>query len=453
VAYNFLACDRDQELLLPPSLREWLPEDHLAWFLIDAVEELRLDRFLADYREDGWGRAAYDPRMIVTLLLYAYAVGERSSRQIERRCREDIAFRVITANAVPDHATIARFRERHERALGELFVEVLRLCAEAGLVRVGAVAIDGTKVAASASMRANRSYAALGEEVERILAEAAEADAREDALLGAARGDELPEGLQTRGDRLARLRAARKRLEGEVREQHVRYGRRLQERARKEAALPPGKHLRGRKPFAPSGSVPAEAKANTTDPDSRVMRDGPSYLQGYNAQAAVGEGQIVLACDLVSETNDRHQLIPMLEATQDTLAAVGGKDEIGVVLADAGYWDTDALEQVVSSGQQLIVNPDTSNPRRTRSTRPNPRAPRMEGVRLKMHEAITSDDGRALYAKRRVLAEPVFAQIKVTRRCDRFLRRGLTACRSEWKLVCATHNLLKLWRHAAAAAA
>jgi len=151
VAYNFLACDRDQELLLPPSLREWLPEDHLAWFLIDAVEELRLDRFLADYREDGWGRAAYDPRMIVTLLLYAYAVGERSSRQIERRCREDIAFRVITANAVPDHATIARFRERHERALGELFVEVLRLCAEAGLVRVGAVAIDGTKVAASAS--------------------------------------------------------------------------------------------------------------------------------------------------------------------------------------------------------------------------------------------------------------------------------------------------------------
>jgi len=199
--------------------------------------------------------------------------------------------------------------------------------------------------------------------------------------------------------------------------------------------------------------VPAEAKANTTDPDSRVMRDGPSYLQGYNAQAAVGEGQIVLACDLVSETNDRHQLIPMLEATQDTLAAVGGKDEIGVVLADAGYWDTDALEQVVSSGQQLIVNPDTSNPRRTRSTRPNPRAPRMEGVRLKMHEAITSDDGRALYAKRRVLAEPVFAQIKVTRRCDRFLRRGLTACRSEWKLVCATHNLLKLWRHAAAAAA
>jgi transposase len=453
VAYNFLACDRDQELLLPPSLREWLPDDHLAWFLIDAVAEIDLSAFLADYRADGWGRAAYDPQMMVTLLLYAYAIGERSSRQIERRCREDVAFRVITANAAPDHATVARFRERHERALAELFVGVLRLCAEAGLVRVGAVAIDGTKLAANASMRSNRSYRTLGEEVEQILAEAAEADAHEDALLGEARGDELPEGLRSHSDRLARLRAARERLEGELREQHVRHGRRLQERARKEAALPPGKHLRGRKPLAPKGDVSAEAKANTTDPDSRLLRDGPRYLQGYNAQAAVGEGQIVLACDLVTETNDRHQLVPMLDATKQTLAAVTDTDEVGVVLADAGYWDTDALEQVVSSGQQLIVNPATSNPRRLRSSKPNPRAPRMEGIRLQMHEAITSDDGRALYAKRRELAEPVFGQIKVTRRCDRFLRRGLTACRAESKLVCTTHNLLKLWRHTVATAA
>ena len=156
MAFNFVPCDREQEFLLPPSLREWLPEDHLAWLLIDAVEEMDLSGFLTDYRADGWGRAAYDPRMMVTLLLYAYALGERSSRQIERRCREDVAFRVIGANVVPDHATIARFRERHEQALGELFVEVLRLCAEAGLVRVGLVAIGGTKIAANASLRANR---------------------------------------------------------------------------------------------------------------------------------------------------------------------------------------------------------------------------------------------------------------------------------------------------------
>lgn len=453
MAFNFVSCDREQAFLLPPSLREWLPEDHLAWFLIDAVEEMDLSAFLADYREDGWGRAAYEPRMMVALLLYAYAVGERSSRQIERRCREDIAFRVITANAVPDHATIARFRERHEQALTALFVEVLRLCAEAGLVRVGAVAIDGTKLAANASMRANRSYAALGEEIEQMLAEAAAADAHEDALLGDARGDELPEGLRNRSDRLARLRAARERLQREVQEQHVRYGRRLQERARKEAALPPGKHLRGRKPLAPTGSVPADAKANATDPDSRTLRDGPRYLQGYNAQAAVGEGQIVLACELVAETNDRHQLVPMLDATKETLSAVTDADEIGVVLADAGYWDTDALEHVVASGQRLIINPVTSNPRRPRSSKPNPRAPRLQGIRLGMHEAITSDDGRALYAKRRELAEPVFGQIKVNRRCDRFLRRGLAKCRSEWKLICATHNLLKLWRYIAPAAA
>jgi hypothetical protein len=263
----------------------------------------------------------------------------------------------------------------------------------------------------------------------------------------------LPLDLRTRADRLARLRAARERLEAEVREQQVRYGRRLQERARKEAALPPGKHLRGRKPLASPERVPAEAKANATDPDSRLLRDGQRYLQGCNAQAAVGEGQIVLACDLVSDSNDRHQLVPMINATRDGLAALTTGEGIGVVLADAGYWDTDALEQVVASGQQLIVNPVTSNPRRPQSSKPYPRAPRVEGIRLQMHETISSDDGRALYAKRGELAEPVFAQIKVTRRCDRFLRRGLAACRSEWTLVCATHNLLKLWRHTAATTA
>ena len=449
MAFNFVLCDREQEFLLPPSLREWLPGDHLAWFLIDAVEEMRLDGFLAGYRADGWGRAAYDPRMMVTLLLYAYAIGERSSRQIERRCREDIAFRVISANVVPDHATIARYRERHERALGELFVEVLRLCAEAGLVRVGVVAIDGTKVAANASLRANRSYTAIGEEVERILAEAAEADAAEDALYGEARGDELPAELVGRTSRLARLRAARARLEAEVDAQQAAHEQRLEQRAAKEAALPDGQLLRGRKPTPPPAVVAAEAKANTSDPESRILRDGIAYLQGYNAQAAVAEGQIIVAADVVQDTNDRHQLTPMLANTEEMLAAIGHEQEIGVCLADAGYWDTDALEVIVESGQHLIVNPDTSNPRRQRVADPDrsyPRAPRMEGIRLAMHETLASDEGRALYAARRELAEPVFGQTKVTRRADRFLRRGLDACQSEWRLICATHNLLKLWR-------
>jgi transposase len=193
---NFIACDRDQELLLPPSLREWLSEDHLAWFVLDAVEQLDLSRFYGDYREDGWGRAAHDTRMMVALLIYAYSVGTRSARGIERRCREDVAFRVITANQTPDHATVARFRARHEDAISELFGGVLELCARAGLVQVGIVAVDGTKIAAAATHHATRSYEEIARE---ILEEAAENDAREDELYGDARGDELPSGFAPRG--------------------------------------------------------------------------------------------------------------------------------------------------------------------------------------------------------------------------------------------------------------
>ncbi len=194
MAQNFIACDREQELLLPPSLREWLPEDHLAWFVLDAVEAIDLKAFFAGYRDDGWGWAAHDPAMMVALLPYAYAIGERSSRRIERRCRDDVAVRVITANQAPGHTTIARFRQRHETALGDLFGEVLALCAEAGLVKVGVIAIDGTKVHANASQHANRDFEQLARE---ILAEAAEVDRLEDERFGEARGDELPPELST----------------------------------------------------------------------------------------------------------------------------------------------------------------------------------------------------------------------------------------------------------------
>src|SRR3954454_20399675 len=207
---NFLACDREQELLLPPSLREWLPAEHLAWFVIDAVAEFDLSAFYASYRLDGWGRAAHDPSMMVALLVYAYAVGERSSRRIERRCADDVAFRVIAANQVPDHATIARFRVRHERALGDLFGQVLELCAEAGLVRVGLVAVDGTKLHANASERATRDYHQIARE---ILEQAAEIDALEDEKFGERRGDELPPALATRAGRRQWLRDAQRRLD------------------------------------------------------------------------------------------------------------------------------------------------------------------------------------------------------------------------------------------------
>src|SRR5215218_9699169 len=194
MAKNFIACDREQELLLPPSLREWLPEDHLAWFVLDAVAAMDLEVFFAGYRDDGWGRAAHDPAMMVALLLYVYALGERSSRRIERRCHDDVAVRVITANQAPDHTTIARFRQRHEAGLGALFGNVLELCAEAGLVQVDVIAIDGTKVHANASERATCDYEQIAREV---LADADAVDREEDERYGERRGDELPEYLAT----------------------------------------------------------------------------------------------------------------------------------------------------------------------------------------------------------------------------------------------------------------
>jgi len=268
MAYNFLPCDRDQAFLLPPSLADWLPEGHLAWFVLDAVGQMDLSGFRAPYREDGTGAAAYRPEMMAALLLYAYCVGERSSRRIERLCETDVAFRVIAANAGPDHATVARFRRRHGEALEGLFVETLRLCAEAGLVKIGVVALDGTKVKANAALAANRTPAGLEDEVRRMLAEAEAKDAEEDRLYGSARGDELPEGLRRRAERLKRLRECRDRLVREAAERSAGQERKIAERAAREAES--GRKLRGRKPKAADPSPEGEAKANVTDPERRV---------------------------------------------------------------------------------------------------------------------------------------------------------------------------------------
>ena len=218
MSQNFLPCERDQQYLMPASLRDWLPEDHLAWFILDAVAQMDLSAFYAAYRRDGRGRAAYEPAMLVALLLYAYCDGERSSRRIERRCREDVAFRVLAANQAPDHTTICRFRQTHEQALAGLFVEVLRLCAEAGLLRAGVVALDGTKLHANASRERNRDSAQIEAEVRRMLAEAERVDAEEEARFGSERGDELPPGLRRREERLAQLRAAKELLAARERE-------------------------------------------------------------------------------------------------------------------------------------------------------------------------------------------------------------------------------------------
>jgi transposase len=440
VAFNFLACDRDQELLLPPSLRDWLPEDHLAWFVIDAVEEIDLEAFYMAYRGDGWGRAAFDPKMMVALLLYAYAVGERSSRQIERRCREDVAFRVITANEVPDHATIARFRARHEQALAGTFVQVLALCAKAGLVSVGVVALDGSLLAGNASPEASRSYSSICAEVERMLAEAAQADAAEDERLGEARGDELPAGLADPRSRRERLRRCKEQLEQEQAADEAAYQANLEWRAVWEAEH--GRRLAGRKPTPPDPAALAARTLNTTDPDTRLMkRAGGKSVQGYNAQVVAGAGQVIVVAEVTQSHNDGDQLAPMVARTTETLREAGIEERVGVVLADGGYWNSSAISEVREQGIDVLI--PTQDRRRTKPRRLAPK----QGKEAKRIEAILArPEGQALYRRRQQIVEPVFAHTKVIRRSDRFLRRGLAACQAEWKLIATTHNLLKLWR-------
>ena len=440
MAPNFVLCDRDQELLLPPSLREWLPQDHLAWFVLDAVEEMDLSAFLGAYREDGWGRAAFDPQMMVALLLYSYAVGERSSRGIERRCREDVAFRVITANQIPDHATIARFRVRHEQALADTFVQVLRLCAKAGLVSVGVVALDGSLLSGNASPQATRSYASIREEVERILAEAARADAAEDECLGEARGDELPAELVDTRSRRERLRRCKQQLEQEQADEQAAYEENLAWRAVWEAEH--GRKLGGRKPTPPDADALAARRINTTDPDTRLMkRAGGRSVQGYNAQVVASPEQIIIAAQVTQSHNDSGQLAPMVESATGTLREVGIQEPIGIVLADGGYWNSAAVSEVREQNIDVLIPT-----RDRRRTRPRKLAPRQGEEARRIEAVLSTPEGQSLYRRRQQIVEPVFAHTKCIRRTDRFLRRGLASCQAEWQLIVATHNLLKLWR-------
>jgi len=509
MAMNFLACDREQAFLMPPDPRDWLPEGHLAWFVLASVEEMDLDAFYGSYRQDGWGRAAFEPSMMVALLMYAYARGERSSRGIERRCVEDVAYRVIAAQQTPDHATIARFRVRHEAALAGLFSEVLGLCRESGLVKVGVIAIDGTKVHANASHHSNVDYEQLARE---ILKEAGEVDAAEDELYGDSRGDELPEHLRTDEGRRAALREAKEKLaakraggqdtkseapeaeseavklvldpevivartqgrEGwlrEARHQLDEY-RRLQAlpipRSRAERLLTAEQRLRenlsverraneayeayrargvmkdGRRFGGPPNRYVAPevppGKINVTDLDSRNVKTPRSYTQGYNVQAVVNERQIVLAAEVTLSSPDFGQLEPMVTATRRELEQVGVSDTPQVALADTGYWHEQQIDEVVNMGIQVLIPPDAGKHER-------PRRGWTGGRYAFMRTVLAGDLGGGLYRKRKAMVEPVFAQTKHNRRINQFQRRGRSAARSEWRLITATHNLLKLHKH------
>jgi transposase len=454
MAQNFIPCDRDQPLLLPPDLRDWLPEDHLAWFVIASVEELDLSAFYGAYRADGHGAAAHDPQMMVALTLYAYATGERSSRGIERRCREDVAYRVISANRVPDHATIARFRARHTDALAALFTGVLGLCVQAGIASPAVAAVDGTKVAADASGHQNRGYEEIARE---IIAEAGRIDAEEDEIYGEGRGDELPEELRTREGRQGWIREAlrRQREEREAQPEPIPRSRaqragicrsRLAAEHRTEVAAhrdydeKRSANPRGRPPRPAEPPAEPQGEINLTDPDSRKMRSPHGYLQGYNAQAVTNESQIVLAAEVLTEGNDSEALYPMARLAAAELERAGSAERPGILLADAGYWSAAQIDRVRLTRTVPLVAVDADS-------RAGPRSDRSGGPHEFMRRALRTPTGAALYPKRRWMIEPVFADIKFNRRAGRFRRRGLAAVRSEWRLLTATHNLLKLHRH------
>jgi transposase len=470
VGPNLIAADRDQLLLMPPSLADWLPEDHLAWFVLDVVAELDLRAFIDAYRADGRGGAAYDPALMVALLVYAYCVGERSSRAIERRCVEDIAFRVVAANHTPDHATVARFRATHEHALGALFAQVLALCARAGMIRAGLVAVDGTRMEANASKGANRTAEQLARQ---ILEEAAAVDAEEDKRFGDAHGDELPADLVGSG-RSQRIRDLLEELNAEAAERS--YEAHLERRAEAEAAR--GKSLPGRRPKPDSAAHRPRRVANTTDPDSRLLKVTGGYLQGYNAQAVVTVDQLIVAAEVTNDAIDTGQFGPMVRATKTNLRRAGVKARVRTVLADAGYWSNDnaqtkGVEALIAPGKSRDLDRDVEAQRRRdellddlergdidingvaselgvghRQVRVLIRRRRegSPGPKAAMTAKLATPRARRLYKKRASSVEPVFGQTKHDRGMRRFSRRGLAAVDGEWKLIAATHNLRKLWR-------
>ena len=445
--YNFQDFERDQLYLLPPSITEWLPEDHLAYFISDVVDGMDLSAFYTDYREDGWGGSAHHPKMMVALLLYAYCVGVRSSRQIERACRYDIAFRVICAAQTPDHTTIARFRQRHEKALAGVFKVSLQLCHRAGMAKVGVVALDGTKIAGRASVRANQTQATIDAQVERMLREAEALDASEDARFGEGSGEtETPAHLRGRKERQQRLAEVKREIDAELQAEQARHEADLAERAARARST--GKQVSGRKPLEPKQRRRRrEPRRNTSDPESRLMVGlNGGILQGYNAQAAANQEQVIVAAVVTNEQTDARQLLPMIEATSKALGDAGIDEQPGVVLADAGY-ASEANFAGLPDGLEAYVA--TRNLYRKEGFVPT----RAGSLRAEMEHKVLSEPGREIYSKRQEMIEPVFGQLKEGLGFRRFSRLGKAAADAEWKFLAGVHNLLKLYRRGLAGGA
>lgn len=409
-----------------------MPVGHLAYFLLDVVAALDLRGIVDGYGGPARGTVPYDPKMLMGLLLYGYCTGVPSSRKIAKKAEEDVAFRVLAANQRPDFRTISEFRRVHLEELKRLFVQVLRLCRKAGLVKLGHVALDGTKIKANASKHKAMSYermtkeeARLQAEVEELLREAEAADAREDGLYGAEkRGDELPEEMAFREKRLAKIREAKEALEREA----------------VEAARAKGD------PRAGEAEPEGKAQKNFTDPESRIMpssSDKGSFVQAYNAQVVVdGTNQVIVAEDVTQQANDKRQAEPMMAQAK---ANNGGQAPAKASL-DAGYFSEDNIKKVEDMGTEAFIPPDRMKHGGRRPECPRGRMPQGLPVAERMRRKLSTQRGRAIYAERKKVVEPVFGQIKQGRGFRQFLLRGLRKVKGEWSLICTTHNLLKLWR-------
>lgn len=475
MAHEFRPVSRDELMLLPPDLREWLPQGHLAWVVLEVVEQLDLSALEKAYRRGGAGRAAYDPAMLTALCVYAFCVGVRSSRAIERACVTDVACRVIAGQERPDHATIARFRARHASALADLFGQVLGICAKSGLGQVGVVSIDGTKIAAMASPRANRDEDRFRKLAEEILAEAEAVDAAEDEEFGQASGNELPEELAPGPGRKARIKAmldalnaeknadraeriaadlaaAEKTLAGRerrlanlrtaARDRHarrtgnasrvpiedqnsVREAREAAESARAAVDL-------ARTGQGPKARAAKPRRVNLTDPDSRLMRTAnKGWIQGYNAQIAVGDDHLILAVDVLTDANDTGAFVPMMNTTVANLQAHLPDRSVGVLLADAGYCTNPAL---TAPGPDRLI-----------ATGRDPGKATRDPARAAMAERLAEGTpGRATYRRRGATVEPVIGHLKERLGLTRFSRRGIQAARHELALAAICHNIRRL---------
>lgn len=446
MGYNFRPYDQEQMYLVPPAVTDWVREGSLARFVSEVMDALddegRLTSFYKRYRADGWGSAAYHPLMMVKVLLYGYCLGITSSRKLAQALENDISFRYLAANSQPDFRTISDFRKDNLKALEKLFVEVLDLCKETGLAKMGRVALDGRRVAGNAALDQNRTLKGIETEVERLLKEAEQKDADEDQRFGKEnRGDELPDELKTKQGRMARLKEAQERLKEKEQKAKDRQQAKIDARQKEEQAT--GKKKRGRRPKQPEEVVTGEDKANITDPDSRILKTRRGWVQGYNSQAAADcESQVIVAQDITQEENDKNQLGPMLKRCQEQ---AGQKPD--QLLADTGYWSEENAKLHDENTELFIATQKDHKQRKQLKEKKPPRGriPKNATPRDLMERKLLTRRGKEAFRQRGSTIEAVFGQMAM-RGLTCFLLRGKEKVRAEWSLWCTTHNLLKLWR-------